>query len=253
MAEYLTPTLRELHQRKSVRVYADRPVEAEVKRAVLDAALQAPTAGNMALYTILDITDPAKKAALAESCDHQGFIATAPVVLIFCADYYRWYTLFRRQNPDTRSPGLGDLFLAQADALIAAQNAAVAAQSLGLGSCYIGDITENYEHHRELLSLPEYVVPAAMLCMGYPTQSQLSRPKPPRFQVEELVYENSYDRAKADDMAGMLSRRNGREGQALEDWLRRFRERKWDCDFSREMSRSCAAMAEAWAAGKETL
>ena len=51
---------RQLRERKSVRAYEDRPVEPEVKRAILEAAIQAPTAGNMALYTILDITDPAK-------------------------------------------------------------------------------------------------------------------------------------------------------------------------------------------------
>ena len=74
----MNETIRQLKDRKSVRVYEDRPVEAEIKAAIIDAAIQAPTAGNMSLYTILDITDPAIKAALAESCDHQPFIATAP-------------------------------------------------------------------------------------------------------------------------------------------------------------------------------
>lgn len=252
MAEYPSDTIRELYERKSVRVYAPRPVEESVKQAILGAAIQAPTAGNMALYTILDITDPAKKAALAESCDHQGFIATAPVVLIFCADYYRWYCAFRAQEAATRAPGVGDLFLAQADALIAAQNAVVAAQSLGLGSCYIGDITENYEYHRELLNLPDYVVPAAMLCMGYPTEGQLRREKPKRFAPEELVHTNGYSPEKAAAMPQMLARQTGKEGPALDEWLRRFRERKWDSDFSREMSRSCAAMVRSWAK-KDTL
>lgn len=251
MAEYPTQTIRELYERKSVRVYAPRPVEPDVKQAVLCAAIQAPSAGNMALYTVLDITDPAKKAALAVYCDNQGFIATAPVVLVFCADWYRWYRLFRQQEPATRAPGPGDLALAQADAVIAAQNAVVAAQSLGLGSCYIGDIIENFEQVAALLNLPPYVVPAAMLCMGYPTPGQLERPKPPRFRTEELVHENGYDPAKADDLAGMLSRRNGREGEALDEWLRRFRERKWDCAFGQEMNRSCTAMAQAWASGKK--
>ena len=81
----MNEVLCQLHDRKSVRAYEDRPVEPEIKRAVLEAAIQAPTAGNMALYTILDITDPEKKAALAKSCDDQPFIAQAPMVLIFCA------------------------------------------------------------------------------------------------------------------------------------------------------------------------
>ena len=127
----MNEVLRQLHERKSVRAFEDRPVEPEVKRAVLEAAIQAPTAGNMALYTILDITDPEKKAALAKSCDDQPFIAKAPVVLIFCADYRRWYDVFCQYVEEVRKPDMGDLFLAEADALIAAQNAVAAAHSLG--------------------------------------------------------------------------------------------------------------------------
>lgn len=238
--------IRSLYDRKSVRVFEDRPVEEAVKRSVLEAALQAPTAGNMALYTILDITDPEKKAALSKSCDNQPFIATAPVVLIFCADYRRWYDVFCCFVDQVRKPGMGDLFLAEADAIIAAQNAVVAAQSLGLGSCYIGDITENFEYHQKLLGLPQYVVPAAMLVMGYPTEQQKTRQKPARFAVEDMVHDNSYDMAKSGRMAAMLSGQNGKEGEALADYVVRFCNRKWNSEFSREMSRSCTEMVKDW-------
>ena len=238
--------IRSLYDRKSVRVFEDRPVEEAVKRSVLEAALQAPTAGNMALYTILDITDPEKKAALSKSCDNQPFIATAPVVLIFCADYRRWYDVFCRYVDQVRKPDMGDLFLAEADAIIAAQNAVVAAQSLGLGSCYIGDITENFEYHQKLLGLPQYVVPAAMLVMGYPTEQQKTRQKPARFAVEDMVHDNSYDMAKSGRMAAMLSGQNGKEGEALADYVVRFCNRKWNSEFSREMSRSCTEMVKDW-------
>lgn len=242
----------QLFERKSVRVYEDRPVEEAVRRTILAAAIQAPTAGNMALYTILDITDPAMKAALAESCDHQPFIAQAPMVLIFCADYQRWYDFFRARKADTRVPGMGDLFLAQTDAIIAAQNAVVAAHSLGLGSCYIGDILEQYEYHRDLLKLPQYVVPTAMVCFGYPTQQQMERPKPTRFEVDDLVHVNGYDMEKSAAMPRMLENQLDVHGAALEERMDRFRMRKWDCDFSREMTRSSAAMAQAWCAGAQT-
>lgn len=242
----MNEVLRQLHERKSVRAFEDRPVEPEVKRAVLEAAIQAPTAGNMALYTILDITDPEKKAALAKSCDDQPFIAKAPVVLIFCADYRRWYDVFCQYVDDVRKPDMGDLFLAEADALIAAQNAVAAAHSLGLGSCYIGDITENYEYHKKLLNLPQYVVPAAMLCMGYPRSQQLRRPKPPRHPAEALVHENGYDLEKSARMPLMLEAQQGKSGEELADYIRRFCQRKYNSDFSREMSRSCAEMVRDW-------
>lgn len=242
----MNEVLQQLHARKSVRVYEDRAIEPEVKRAILEAAIQAPSAGNMALYTILDITDPELKAKLAVSCDNQPFIATAPMVLIFCADYRRWYDVFCEHVEAVRKPDMGDLFLAEADTLIAAQNAVVAAHSLGLGSCYIGDITENYEYHKELLNLPKYVVPAAMLCIGYPTAQQMSRPKPPRHMVSDLVHENGYSLEKSHSMARMLSRQQGREGEELTDWLNRFCKRKWNSEFSKEMSRSCTEMVKDW-------
>ena len=242
----MNEVLRQLTERKSVRVYEERPIPQEVKRAVLEAAIQAPSAGNMALYTILDITDPAMKAKLAVSCDNQPFIATAPMVLVFCADYRRWYDVFRKFVDEVREPAMGDLFLAQADTFIAAQNAVVAAHSLGLGSCYIGDITENYEFHRQLLKLPRYVVPTAMVCFGYPTEQQLRRTKPPRHSVEDLVHENGYDLEKSASMARMLSKQQGKEGEALADWIVKFCNRKWNSEFSVEMSRSCTEIVKSW-------
>ena len=242
----MNEVLRQLHARKSVRAFENRPVEPEVKQAILEAAIQAPSAGNMALYTILDITDPDLKQKLSVSCDNQPFIATAPVVLVFCADYRRWYDVFCRYVEEVRKPDLGDLFLAQADTLIAAQNAVVAAHSLGLGSCYIGDITEHFEFHQELLNLPQYVVPAAMLVLGYPTAQQLARPKPNRHAPEDLVHENGYSAEKAARMEQMLSRQQDREGDALAHWLRRFCQRKWNSPFSEEMSRSCREIVKDW-------
>ena len=242
----MNEVIKQLHDRKSVRVYEERAIEPVVKQAILEAAIQAPSAGNMALYTILDITDPEMKAKLAVSCDNQPFIATAPMVLIFCADYRRWYDVFCDHVEEVRKPDMGDLFLAEADTLIAAQNAVVAAHSFGLGSCYIGDITENYEFHKELLNLPQYVVPAAMLCIGYPTAQQMSRPKPPRHAVSDLVHENGYSMEKSHAMARMLSQQQDKEGEELTDWLNRFCKRKWNSEFSREMSRSCTEMVKDW-------
>lgn len=231
-------TLDLLWSRKSTRAYEDRDIAPEDKRLILEAALQAPTAGNQTLYTILDITDPALKARLAVTCDNQPFIAKAPMVLIFCADQKRWFDLFRRYQDDVRLPDAGDLFLAQQDALIAAQNAVVAASSLGIGSCYIGDILENYEIHRELLHLPAYVVPACMAVFGYPTVQQQEARKVPRFQVDEIVHENGYDAEKTADMPAMLRRRQQLTEETLPGWVQRFCRRKWNSDFSREMSRS---------------
>ena len=126
---------------KEVLMLLVKEILPEEKELILKAAAAAPTAGNQQLYTILDITDQELKDKLAETCDHQPFIAKAKMVLIFCADYQKWYDAFQAVDCESRKPGPGELMLACSDANIAAQNAVTAAWSLGIGSCYIHDQT----------------------------------------------------------------------------------------------------------------
>ncbi|UCC75896.1 MAG: nitroreductase family protein, partial [Anaerolineales bacterium] len=153
---HTNPVIDVILNRKSVRVYEPRPISEEAKQVILAAALRAPTAGNMMLYSIIEVVDQAAKDTLAETCDHQPFIAKAPLVLLFLADYQRWFDYFmwsaveelcQQRGEPLRKPEEGDLLLACCDALIAAHTAVIAAESLGIGSCYIGDIMENYEVH----------------------------------------------------------------------------------------------------------
>ncbi|MBM6926164.1 nitroreductase family protein [Pseudoflavonifractor phocaeensis] len=232
----MNQVLEQLHQRKSVRVYEDRPISPADKEAILAAACAAPTAGNQQLYTILDITDQALKDRLADTCDHQPFIARAPLVLIFCADCQKWYDAFASGGCLPRKPGVGDLLLACSDANIAAQNAVTAAWSLGIGSCYIGDVMELCETHRELLGLPEYVFPAAMLVFGYPTPQQQEREKPRRRAMEHIVHQNRYRRMDGAELEAMLADNAGERPYGA--WLQAFCNRKYNSDFSREMTRS---------------
>ncbi len=228
-----------LHARKSVRAFTGAAVPPELKRAILEAAAQAPSAGCQQLYTILDITDQALKDRLAETCDHQPFIAGAEMVLIFCADCRRWFDAYVEAGCTPRRPGAGDLLLAVDDAVIAAQNAVTAAESLGLGSCYIGDIMEQYEEHRRLLNLPDWVFPAAMLVIGWPTQQQKDRKKPERFDMRHIVHENGYRRGDGAELREMFAGRTG--ARSFEDYLKAFCARKYNSDFSREMTRSVEA------------
>lgn len=228
--------IKSLHERKSIRVFEEREISQADKEQILLAAMQAPTAGNQQLYTILDITDRALKEKLAVSCDNQPFIAKAPMVLIFCADFQKWYDAFMEGGCDPRLPGAGDLMLAVADSVIAAQNAVVAAQSLGIGSCYIGDIMECCELHREMLNLPEYVFPAAMLVFGYPTEQQIRRPKPKRCDPKYIVHENQYHRLTGGELRAMFQKELSK--QSFEEWSMSFCGRKYHSDFSKEMTRS---------------
>jgi nitroreductase len=249
-----------LMKRRSVRAYEERQIPEEVRAEILKATLRAPTAGNLMLYSILEITDQGMKDKLAITCDKQPFIARAPMVWIFLADYQRWEDYFAacgveelctRKGMRMDRPLEGDLFLACCDALIAAQNAAIAAESFGIGSCYIGDIMEQYETHKEMLNLPQYVFPICMLVFGYPTRQQMERDYTPRFDEKFILFENQYRRLEKAEFDEMYAERQGRlptgkawkgitnVGQAT--YLRKF-----SADFSVEMRRSVHEYLKEW-------
>ncbi len=246
------PVIRQLLERKSMRVFEAQPMPEEDVQAILAAAVQAPTAGNMTLWTAIRVTDEEKKRQLAISCDNQPFIATAPLVLVFCADYKRWFDVFKTVELDEelRRPGEGDFLLAMEDAVIAAHAAVTAADALGYGSCYIGDILENCDTQREILALPAYVKPVCMAVFGKPTAQQWERRKPVRFEIDEVVHENTYRDVGAQGMRAMLERRQDMTGEAFDKWLLAFLRRKWNSEFSREMTRSARQMLKEWNEGK---
>jgi nitroreductase len=250
-----------LLHRKSIRAYDGREIAEEVKDKILEATFRAPTAGNMMLYSIIEVKDASAKETLVRTCDNQPFIATAPLVLLFLADYQRWYDYFtvsRVEDVSTgngipmRKPEEGDLLLACCDALIAAQTAVIAAESLGVGSCYIGDIMENYEEHRDLFDLPKYVFPICLVCFGYATEQQRARPLTPRFAREFIVFENRYRRLTEDEFREMYREREERvfKGQEVVKGARNMGQliysRKFGTDFAREMNRSVRAILRAW-------
>lgn len=239
----MNDVIEQLFARKSVRAFTDEPVTAEERRLILEAACQAPTAGNQQLYTIIDVTDQAEKEQLAELCDHQPFIANAPLVLVFCADCDKWLRAYGFAGvEEPRRPGVGDLLLAVSDTNIAAQNAVVAAWSLGVGSCYIGDVMEQCDAMRELLGLPQWVFPACMAVFGHPTQQQAARVKPSRMPLDAVVCENRYRPWDEQTARTALTERAGIKG--FDAWVQAFCARKYESDFSREMTRSVAEYLE---------
>lgn len=251
----MNETLTLIENRKSVRAYEPGPLGPEQRDAIVRAAMRAPTAGNQMLYSILDIEDQAIKDRLAVTCDHQPFIAKAPLVLLFLADFQRWFDYFRHSGVEElcrdrgipfRKPQEGDLMLAISDALIAAQTAVIAAESLGIGSCYIGDVMENYEVHRDLLHLPDFAFPIAMVCFGLPTEQQKLRPRPTRYREELIVFKDAYRRLTPAELDVMESETAARAtGETLNSGQQMYL-RKYASDFMLEMNRSVREALKSW-------
>lgn len=228
--------INQLYSRKSCRVFTEEEISTEAVQAILKAAIMAPTAGNQQLYSIINITDQSIKEKLSISCDNQPFIANGKLVLIFCSDLKRWYDAYKLTEIVPREPMAGDFLLSLMDVAVAAQNAVVAAESLGIGSCYIGDIMERYEYHKELLNLPDYVFPAVMLVFGYPTEGQKLRQKPERIDMDYICSENRYRALNEQDLAEIFKKKSGSEDYI--QWLEAFCKRKYHSSFSLELSRS---------------
>jgi nitroreductase len=257
----MNPVLETILQRKSVRAYEKKPVSPEVRSQLLQATLRAPTAGNLMLYSIVEVADQQIKDKLVKTCDNQPFIARAPLVWLFLADYQRWFDYFvasgveeacAQKKVPMRRPEEGDLFMACCDALIAAQTAVIAAESLGLGSCYIGDIMENYETHRDLFNLPKYTFPICLLCFGYPTRQLKEQEQTTRFSEKFIVFENQYRRLNEEEFTEMFRARHesafhGREEvEGARNIGQLIYMRKFNADFSKEMNRSVRAILKAW-------
>jgi nitroreductase len=257
-------TIELLLARKSVRAYEQKEISKEAKNMIITATLRAPTAGNMMLYSIIEVNDRNAKEQLAKTCDNQPFIAKAPLVLLFLADYQRWFDYFHlsgvekgcaQKGTQMRKPKEGDLFLACCDALIAAQTAVIASESLGIGSCYIGDIMENYETHKALFNLPRYVFPITLVCFGYPTRQQRERVQTQRFDRRYILFEDRYRRLEKNAFEDMVRERQTQVfGQrkkinGARNIGQMMYRRKFDAPFAHEMNRSVQAMLQAW---KET-
>ena len=255
------PVIETILKRKSIRAYEKTEVPPEVRAELLRATLRAPTAGNLMLYSIVEVVDQAIKDQLVKSCDNQPFIARAPLVWLFLADYQRWFDYFiasgveqvcEQKKTPMRRPGEGDLFLACCDALIAAQTAVIAAESLGLGSCYIGDIMENYATHRDLFHLPQYTFPICLVCFGYPTPQQLERGQTSRFAEKFILFENQYRRLSGKEFDEMFEHEhaqtfhNRKEVLGARNVGQLIYTRKFNADFSMEMNRSVREILKVW-------
>lgn len=260
----MNPLIDVIMKRKSVRAYEAKAIPKEAKDEIINAAIRAPTAGNLMLYSIVEVTDQAIKDTLAKSCDNQPFIAKAPWVLLFLADYQRWFDYFNasgvreaceRENMPMRSPEEGDLFIACCDALISAQTAVIAAEALGIGSCYIGDIMERYETHRKLFDLPRYVFPICLLCFGYPAKEQREREPVERFGRRFIVFENQYrrlDKNAFEEMYRSLSERTFKHRGEIDGAKtvgQLTYKNKFNAEFTKEMNRSVQAMLKVWTEG----
>jgi nitroreductase len=173
------PTLDLIHAHGSVRRYRTDPVPDTVLETVITAAQRASSSSNLQAWSVIVVTDEARRKRLAEFCGNQAHIAEAPLFLAWCADLARLDRVCELRGYTQETGYVENFLIAAVDVAIAAQNAALAAESLGLGICYIGSIRNNPRDVIELLGLPQHVFPVTGMTLGYPARPAKIRPRLP--------------------------------------------------------------------------
>lgn len=183
------PTITGLQTHRSIRKYKDTPIDEVTLNTILESALRASSSGNMQMMSVIVTKDTTRKQKLWELHLEQDMILQAPVLLTFCADFHRM-TLWCEQSD--AEPGYDNFYSfmkAVGDTFIAAQNAAIAAESLGLGICYMGTTLYSCTAIAEFLQCPKHVVPITTLVVGHPNESPALRDRLP---LSSIVHTETY-------------------------------------------------------------
>lgn len=187
------PILDTLLAHRSVRSYLPTPLPSHTIPTLVAAAQSAPSSSNLQSWSVVAIQDPERKARLSVHAGNQAFIRQAPLFLVWLADLSRNERIGRADGKTLDGLNyIETLFLAIIDAGLAAQNAVVAAESLGLGAVYVGAIRNHPERVAVELGLPPKVLPVFGLCVGYPDTARPANVKPRLPQVAVLHHE-TYD------------------------------------------------------------
>ncbi len=182
---------------RSVRGYKPDPVPAGALETMIAAAQSAATSSNMQWTSVIATTDPAKKKVLAEIAGGQKHIEQCPLYLCWIADMNRHVTISAAEQVEFHTmPWLETFMVACIDVALAAQNAVVAAESLGLSTVYIGAMRNDPVRVAELFNLPKQSFVVFGLCVGYAAEKSVGEVKP-RLSQAAILHHEKYDNSAA--------------------------------------------------------
>ncbi|WNN50262.1 NADPH-dependent oxidoreductase [Siccibacter colletis] len=232
---------------RSVRHYSDRPLPQGCLETLVAAAQSASTSSNLQQWSVVAVTDPALKAevrALAAGSNGQanGYIEQAPAILLWVADLSRSHAITEADGLTPEVHDYLDSFLmASVDAALAAQNATVAAESIGLGTVYIGATRNQAKALAALIDLPPRSYVVCGLVVGWPDDAYASDIRP-RLPQPVVLHHNRYDAGNLDAHV-----------QAYEATFHAFRERLGMKDKTWKQAVQSAATSMDYMDGREAL
>lgn len=186
-----------LLNRKTIRKYSSKPVDDKLLNDILTRGCRTSTTGNMQVYSIIVTRDIEKKKELAPSHFNQKMVTEAPVILTFCADFNRFSKWCSERNAEPGYNNFLSFFTAAIDALLVAQTVCIAAESEGLGICYLGTTTYMADRIIETLKLPKGVVPVTTVTLGWPAENP---DQTDRLPLDAVVHKEVYHDYSASDI-----------------------------------------------------
>ena len=190
------PILKTIFERKSIRKFKSKKVSRETIEQIVRAGQRAPTACRMETYSFVVISDSHKKRqilqAIARHVQTREFMEEASLWIMICTDFARQLKLLDVLGIKNEFGEVSKFILGVIDAALAAENMVLAAEALGLGSCFVGNVWTAPISIAEILNLPKNVLPIVLLCVGYPNETPSPRP---RWPLEAVLHENEYEMA----------------------------------------------------------
>jgi FMN reductase [NAD(P)H] len=208
-----------LMKRRSVRNFKDQPIPEEIINQLLDAANNAPSGGNIQPLSVILVQESENRAKLAEIVGNQPWVKNAPLSMVFCLDYNRikrWAILNGTEFKGDQA--FSHFLISYADVICAAQSMVLLAENLGLGSVYVGTIQSCMDQARELLAIPEYVLPVMILSLGYPKSIPRTIPKLKRGVI---VHHEQYQSQSDEEILQAFDQKYGDFGVKAEEYLQK--------------------------------
>ena len=192
--------INSLLNHKTIRKYTSQAIDRLLLNQILEAGTRASTTGNMQVYSVIVTQDPVMKEKLAPCHFNQPMVKQAPVVLTFCADYNRFNKWCKLSKAEPGYDNFMSFVCGAIDAVLVAQNVCIAAESKGLGICYLGTVLYTADKIIDILKLPKGVVPVATITLGYPAENpeQIDR-----LPLDAVVHYETYQDYVDEDIKNM--------------------------------------------------
>jgi len=189
--------IEQIHQHRSIRKYKPDPVSEDIMDKILNAGIRTSSSGNMQTYSIIVTRDPDLRNQLLEPHFQQSMVIDAPVLLTFCADFHRMRRWLNISDAPDNFDNYFSFMVGAIDAILVSQTVALAAESLGLGICFLGSTIANADQIGTILDLPKNVIPVTGFSLGYPAEDPDLRDRLPS---SGLIHKEKYQSIKDDDI-----------------------------------------------------